>query len=127
MAQQTINVGSAANDATGDGIRTALGKVNANFDELYAGQALRLRFLTGNASWDPGSVNSGAVASTTVTVTGAAIGNTAIASFTVALPAGVMMLAAVTAANTVTVTLLNQSGTAVNLDTGTLRVDVFRV
>lgn len=34
--QQTINVGSAANDGTGDTARSAFQKVNANFAELYA-------------------------------------------------------------------------------------------
>lgn len=36
MAQQTINIGSSANDGTGDTIRDAFYKVNANFTELYA-------------------------------------------------------------------------------------------
>ena len=35
MAKQIINVGAAANDGTGDPIRTAMQKANANFDELY--------------------------------------------------------------------------------------------
>ena len=35
MTQQIINVGTTANDATGDPIRTAFTKVNANFTELY--------------------------------------------------------------------------------------------
>lgn len=35
MAQQTINVGSALGDHTGDDGRTAFQKVNANFTELY--------------------------------------------------------------------------------------------
>jgi hypothetical protein len=35
MAQQTINVGTVANDGTGDTWRAALVKTNANFDELY--------------------------------------------------------------------------------------------
>jgi len=35
MAQQIINVGAAANDGTGDGLRTAYIKVNENFSELY--------------------------------------------------------------------------------------------
>lgn len=37
MAQQTINVGTTANDGTGDPLRTALTKANANFTELYGG------------------------------------------------------------------------------------------
>ena len=36
MAQTTINVGSNANDGTGDDIRSAFISVNANFTELYA-------------------------------------------------------------------------------------------
>ena len=36
MAQQTIGVGTVANDNTGDPIRDAFVKVNANFDEVYA-------------------------------------------------------------------------------------------
>ena len=36
MARQTINTGATANDGTGDGLRTAFGKVNNNFTELYA-------------------------------------------------------------------------------------------
>lgn len=35
MAKQTINVGSTANDKTGDSLRAAFQKVNANFTELY--------------------------------------------------------------------------------------------
>lgn len=36
MAKQTINVGTVANDATGDTLRAAGQKINANFDEVYS-------------------------------------------------------------------------------------------
>jgi|MDSW01.2.fsa_nt_gb hypothetical protein len=36
MAKQTINIGSSANDGTGDPLRTAFDKINDNFDELYS-------------------------------------------------------------------------------------------
>ena len=36
MAKQTINLGSSANDGTGDPLRTAFDKINDNFDELYS-------------------------------------------------------------------------------------------
>jgi hypothetical protein len=39
MAKQTINVGSSANDGTGDPLRTAFNKINANFTELYGDSA----------------------------------------------------------------------------------------
>ena len=35
MARQTINIGTAANDGTGDPLRTAFDKINDNFVELY--------------------------------------------------------------------------------------------
>ena len=36
MAQQTINIGTVANDGTGDPLRTAFDKANDNFTELYS-------------------------------------------------------------------------------------------
>lgn len=50
MAQQTINIGTAANDGTGDPVRTAYSKANSNFTELYA------RPTGGGGS---GTINSG--------------------------------------------------------------------
>jgi hypothetical protein len=35
MAKQSINIGTAANDGTGDPLRTAFDKINDNFTELY--------------------------------------------------------------------------------------------
>jgi hypothetical protein len=35
MAKQTVNIGSSANDKTGDPLRTAFNKINENFTELY--------------------------------------------------------------------------------------------
>lgn len=35
MAKQTINIGTAANDGTGDQLRSAFTKINSNFTELY--------------------------------------------------------------------------------------------
>ena len=40
MAKQTINLGTSANDGTGDGIRTGGDKINDNFTELYDDVAL---------------------------------------------------------------------------------------
>lgn len=36
MARQNINIGTSANSKTGESIRSAFGKVNSNFTELYA-------------------------------------------------------------------------------------------
>lgn len=35
MTRQNISIGSAANDGTGDSLRSGGGKINANFGELY--------------------------------------------------------------------------------------------
>lgn len=50
MAKQTINVGTLANDGTGDPARTAFGKCNSNFDELYAGAGSQATTLTGDVT-----------------------------------------------------------------------------
>jgi len=36
MAKQTVNIGTNANDGTGDPLRSAFDKLNDNFDEVYA-------------------------------------------------------------------------------------------
>ena len=40
MARQNINIGTNANDGTGDDLRTAMQKINTNFTELYAETAV---------------------------------------------------------------------------------------
>jgi len=37
MSKQTVNIGTSANDRTGDNLRTAFNKINENFTELYKG------------------------------------------------------------------------------------------
>ena len=39
MAKQVINIGTTANDGTGDALRSAFDKVNDNFTELYSDDA----------------------------------------------------------------------------------------
>ena len=50
MARQNINIGTIANDGTGDDLRTAMQKVNDNFVEVYAGtlSATTLEFTANN-------------------------------------------------------------------------------
>lgn len=52
MAKQTIGLGAAPNDSTGDTLRTGGDKVNDNFDEIYAtiGNGSTLLVTTGNAA-----------------------------------------------------------------------------
>jgi hypothetical protein len=82
--------------------------------------------LSGVAVWDPGSIADGAVASTTVTVTGAVVGNTVVVGFTTAVPAGALLVGAVTAPGVVSVTLFNKTGAPLDLASGTVRADVWK-
>ena len=77
------------------------------------------------ATWNPDSIANGASASTTVTVSGAALGDYAVASFSLDL-SGLTLSAYVSATNTVTVVLSNLTGAAVNLASGTVSVLVFK-
>ena len=84
----------------------------------------RLTFTPDNAigfAWTPGTIANGATSSVTTTVTGAKLGWIAMASFSLDL-AGTTISAAVTAINTVTVTITNNTGGAVTLGAGFSRV-----
>ena len=50
MAQQTINIGTAANDGTGDPIRDAFDKVNDNFNEMYSAYIANTSVTVGNTT-----------------------------------------------------------------------------
>lgn len=83
--------------------------------------------LSGSKTWDPPSVTIGSATSTTLTVTGAAMGDAVAVSFSLAVPAGCILVGYVTAADTVTVTLYNPAGGGTqDLASGTLRVKVFK-
>lgn len=86
----------------------------------------RAQGLTGSKVHDFASVADGANASTTVPVPGAALGDFAVASLSVALPAGAILTAVVSAADVVTVTLLNETGGALDLASATLAVRVLK-
>jgi hypothetical protein len=81
------------------------------------------RVIEVSATYDPASIASGSTAQATVTATGAVAGDFAVASFVTA-DVGVVLLAAVTATDTVTVTFWNVTGGAIDLASGTLRVRV---
>ena len=81
--------------------------------------------ITASATYDPGSLADGAGATTTVTATGAVLGDFALASFSLDLQ-GISVTAYVSAADTVSVRFQNESGGVLDLASGTLRVLVFR-
>lgn len=80
----------------------------------------------GSATYDPGSLADGVGATTTVTATGAALGDSASATFSLDLQ-GITLTAWVSAANTVSVRFQNESGGTLDLASGTLRVRASRI
>ena len=87
------------------------------------------KHLSGTKTWDPAATaaTQGAKVSTTVTVTGAAVGDTVVVAHTAHIGGQAAILQGyVSAADTVTVDLINTTAAAVDLATGTLRVDVWK-
>ena len=82
-------------------------------------------FFGGSATFNPANLADGAGETTTVTVTGAALGDLAFASFSLDVQ-GITVTAYVSAANTVAVRFQNETGGAVNLAEGTLRAFTVR-
>lgn len=92
----------------------------------YTVEPQRRHDYSGTATWDPGSVNAGAQTTTTVTVTGASLGDAALASFSLDLQ-GMQLTGYVSAANTVTVVLQNGTAGAIDLSSGTLTARVLKL
>jgi spore coat protein U-like protein len=85
--------------------------------------------LRATAVWDPPATaaTQGAQVTTTVTVPGAAVGDMVVVSHSsMAAGSAVAIDGIVTAANTVTVRLINETAAAVDLASGTLKVLVFK-
>lgn len=89
---------------------------------VHADLLKKMHGLTGSKTHDFASVADGAKASTTVTVTGAALGDFVVAVSLGVSQAGVLLTGYVSAADTVTVDLHNETGGAVDLASTTLRV-----
>ena len=118
VVQEDLNVGTDAVNVTAPGGGT-LASTQIGIHSLAVGQVK----VTG--TWNPDSVAAGSKVSTTLTVSGASLGDFAIASFSLDVQE-LTMTANVSAANTVEVVLANLTGSAVNLASGTLSVLVLK-
>lgn len=116
---------------TGNIIRNTAGvnPTNSDINTVYAQNRLPARsqnvVLTGSFTWDPPSLNDGDKTSTTVTVNSASVGDFVMVSHQLSWQ-GVKAWGDVTASNTVTVYLHNETGGVVNIGSGTVRVMVFK-
>lgn len=93
-------------------------------EKLWA--AIQKDHLYGSDTWDAGSIADGDEEAKTVTVTGAALGDHAVASLSIDI-SDLVLDAQVTAANTVTCVLANNTGDAVDLASATVYVRVFKL
>lgn len=83
----------------------------------------RLSGFSASATWNPGNILDGDEVAVDVTVPGAVLGDFAFASFSLDV-ADLTLTCDVTAADTATAVLANNTGGAVDLASGTLRVKV---
>jgi len=118
ICQEDLNVGVGAVNVTAPGGGT-LASTQVGIHSLAVGQVK----VTG--TWDPASVAGGAKVTTTLTVSGASLGDFTLASFSLSLQ-GMQLTSYVSAADTVTFVLSNLTGSAVNLSSGTLAVLVLK-
>ena len=79
---------------------------------------------TGTATWDPPSLINGETATTSVTVPGANVGDPLVVGFSSISSVYWSLTAIVNSANTVSVKLTNNTGSTVDLASGTLKVRV---
>ena len=85
-----------------------------------------VQYLEGSATWNPGSLSDGAgETSSSITVTGAALGDFAICSAPYDLQ-GISCNAYVDAANSVKIRLQNETGSTIDLASGTWKVKVIK-
>lgn len=78
--------------------------------------------VSGTATYDPGNLADGQGVTTTVTVTGALLGDYAEASFSLDLQ-GIILTAWVSAADTVSVRFQNETGAPIDLASGTIKAN----
>lgn len=88
--------------------------LDAFLTDITAVRAPLAGLLTGSVTWDAGSIADGDEEVKEVTVTGAALGDFVLASHGVDV-ADLAIVGAVTAADTVTLQLLNNTGGAIDL------------
>lgn len=96
------------------------------FIDTLAQARTALAAMAGSVTWDPPQLYPGEWCSTTITATGASVGDRVIVGFGTGVPAGLQLTGVVSSSNTITVTLRNAGTGIVNLASGTLRAEVLK-
>ena len=124
------NTGTNANTADWIGVNglTAVAFLQ-NTGTVNSGEVLGApiyKHLVGAKTYDPPSTANNGQWNTTVTVTGAAVGDAALCGFSTAMPISWLFRGHVTAADTVTCSADNYTGATVDLASGTLIAEVWK-
>ncbi len=94
---------------------------------IGGGTALTKAISNTSTTWDPGNLADGASETkSSITLTGAAVGDVVTASLSTIVASTWKVQACVTASDTVAVTITNNTGGAVDLASGTLRINWFK-
>lgn len=131
MAKQVINIGTTANDGTGDPLRSAFDKVNDNFTELYtddAGDVDSVNGSTGVVVLDTDDISEGSTNLYNATHTGDVTGATALTIAGSAVTSGKIASSAVTngkiASSSVSYEKIDDEFTTLDTLTAAATVDV---
>jgi hypothetical protein len=124
---QTLVTGNMVAGNTGPAIgRTNLNATTFIFENAGDDPPVARHLYGVLTAYNPPSIPNGATASQTLTITGAALGDTVSIASTHMLPNGMFFVANVTAANTVTIQLANLSGATQDVGAGDVKVDVWK-
>ena len=108
------------NHRTGQGDSQLEAVLDSLLADITAIRTVLAGILTGSATYDAASLADGVGATTTITVTGAVLGDFVIVSHSVDL-AGITVTGYVSATDTVSVRFQNESAGTLDLASGTLR------
>jgi len=100
-------------------------RIDARIANLERFMARTVGLLTASVTYDPPSLGAGVQTTTTLNVTGAALGDTVSVGFSQSL-VGIQMTGYVSSAGVVTVVLRNGTAGTIDLASGTLRADVWK-
>lgn len=99
MPKQSVNIGTTANDGTGDPIRDAFTKVNQNFDEVYSSYIASGQITVGNSTVNSVVSNTGGIIVSNSTVS--TVANTSTVKVGNSTVNTIITSAAVTVGNTI--------------------------
>ena len=118
-----ITIGAAAGTAS-----IALqGAVTSSGSVAIGGGAAIVKSISATTTWDPASLADGASETkSSITMTGVTVGDVVTAALTTIIASTWRVQACVTAADTVAVTITNNTGGTVDLASGTLRVNCIK-